>query len=305
MNFSKQELIKLYRNMERGRRFNEAIVELCKEADLSQMWTSGVGLEGVEAGAASFLEREDWIWSTYRSITASLSKGLDPRIWLKNNLSRKNNTHFGNTRKSSSTRDHGNTPVKQKDTFSRLEIIKSHKAVNGIGVGGVIVYLFGDSSVRSSELVGWIEESCKSKLPIVWVYMIKPGSPMFTSEDIGSCISRTLSSNGYRLLEISIDGRDAIAVARSVRTTLDRARSGVGPALIKARLFRANGYPNRSILNQYKAGENGRSRDPVNELRKGLLNRRVATVQELRGLEADIASEVSEVFNWALRSFVR
>lgn len=104
---------------------------------------------------------------------------------------------------------------------------------------------------------------------------------------------------------MSINGRDAIAVARSVRTTLDRARNGVGPSLINARLFRANGYPNRSILNQYKAGENGRSRDPISELREGLLNRRVATVQELRGLETDIASEVSEVFSWALNSFVR
>ncbi len=54
MNFTRQDLIKLYRNMERGRRFNEAIVELCNKADLPRTWTSGVGLEGIEAGAASF-----------------------------------------------------------------------------------------------------------------------------------------------------------------------------------------------------------------------------------------------------------
>ena len=77
--------------------------------------------------------------------------------------------------------------------------------------------------------------------------------------------------------------------------------------MINAKLFRANGYPNRSIVHQSNAwggGESGRNRDPIKELRGGLLNRGTATVGELRALETEIAIEVSNVFSWALKSFV-
>jgi TPP-dependent pyruvate/acetoin dehydrogenase alpha subunit len=294
--------------MERGQRFNDAIVELCVEADLPQMWTSGVGLEGIEAGAASFLQRKDWIWSTYRSITASLAKGLDPRIWLKNNLGRVSKHQVGNIHKPVSTNYDNNTFANGNISPSHFETLNPHTGVDNDGNRRVIVYLFGDSSVRPSDLIEWMKESCEGKLPIVWVYVNKPGSPMFSSEGIGACISHAFSTNGHRLPEIFIDGRDAVAVARSVQNAADRARRGKGPSLINARLFRANGYPNRSIVhrsNAWGGGENGRNRDPIKELRKGLLNRRMATMGELRALETEIAIEVSEVFQWALKSFVR
>lgn len=308
MNFTRQDLIKLYRNMERGRRFNEAIVELCNKADLPRTWTSGVGLEGIEAGAASFLQMGDWIWSTHRSITASLAKGLDPKTWLKNNLGRASNHHIGNIHKSPSRNHHRDVPEKQNNAPSHREILNDHKSVDESGYERVIVYVFGNSSVRPSDLIGWMKESCDGKLPIVWVYVNKSGSPMFSSEDIGSCISQAFSSNGHRLPEIFIDGRDAIAVARSVRNAADQARRGKGPSLINAKLFRANGYPNRSIVhrsNAWGGGENGRNRDPIKELRAGLLNRSTATVGELRAVETEIAIEVSQVFSWALKTFVR
>ena len=266
MNFTRQDLIKLYRNMERGRRFNEAIVELCVKADLPRMWSSGVGLEGIEAGAASFLQMGDWIWSTHRSITTSLAKGLDPKTWLKNNLGRASNQQIGNIHKSASRRYHRDITAKQNIAPSHRKIFNGHKSVDKSGKGGVIVYIFGDSSVRSSDLIGWMKESCESKLPLVWVYVNKPGSPMFNSEDIGSCISQAFSSNGHSLPDIFIDGRDAIAVARTVQNAADRARRGVGPSLINAKLFRANGYPNRSIVhrsNAWGGGENGRNRGRV------------------------------------------
>jgi len=308
MNFTRQDLIKLYRNMERGRRFNEAIVGLCIKADLPRMWTSSVGLEGIEAGAASFLQMEDWIWSTHRSITASLAKGLDHKTWLNNNLSRECNQHIGNKHKSPSRNYQRDFPAKQNITPSHREILNDYKSADERGNERVIVYVFGNSSVRPSDLIEWMKESCEGMLPIVWVYVNKPGSPMFSSEDIGSCISKTFSSNGHRLPEIFIDGRDAIAVARSVQNAADRARRGKGPSLINAKLFRANGYPNRSIVhrsNAWGGGENGRNRDPIKELRRGLLNRRMATFGELRALETEIAIEVSNVFSWALKSFVR
>lgn len=303
MNFTQQELMKLYRNMERGRRFNEAIVELCKMAEVPRRWSSGVGMEAIEAGAASFLKREDWVWSTQRSITACLAKGLDPKIWLRNNLSRTRNHHIRNNHNAFTAKHDANSPVGRKDPSSHLENLNSYQSVGVNGNGGVIVYLFGDSSVRPSELIEWIKESCKGKLPIVWIYINQPGSPLFTSADIGSCISKEVSSNGHGLLEMSVNGRDAVAIARTVQYAVEHARNSRGPSLIKAKLARTNGYPSRSIVKQITS-ENDRNRDPISELRDGLLKRRVATVHELRALEADIAIEVSAAFEWACKKFV-
>jgi TPP-dependent pyruvate/acetoin dehydrogenase alpha subunit len=303
MSFSPQQMIKLYRNMERGRRFNEVIVELCRMVELPQMWSSGVGMEAVEAGAASFLMREDWVWSTQRSITACLAKGLDPKIWLRNNLMRvpnhplRNNPRAFSAPSAEKSSGFGNNPSSQAENLTK------HREQGENGAGRVILYLFGDSSVRPDEIIQWIEQSCKGKLPIIWVYIQKPGSSLFTSDDIGSCISQRVSSNGHGMLEMSVNGRDAVAVARTVLNAVDRARKGIGPSLITANLIHANQFPNRSIVN-HMSFEIHENHDPVRRLRERLQNRHLITVQELRDLETKIAAEVSQVFDWAVKTFV-
>ena len=75
MNLSREDLLLLYRNMVRGRKHDEAIVEMCQKSQMLGMWHSGIGHEAIGAGIATFLRKDDWLGITHRGITAGLAKG--------------------------------------------------------------------------------------------------------------------------------------------------------------------------------------------------------------------------------------
>src|SRR3972149_4030972 len=109
MEFSNEDQIRLYRNMVRGRRFDEGLVELFAKGRVAGMWHSGIGQEAVGAAAATFLRREDWLGITHRGVTAALSKGLEPDKWLAESLGRAGGTGGGKSRKCAD-RQHGVLP---------------------------------------------------------------------------------------------------------------------------------------------------------------------------------------------------
>jgi pyruvate dehydrogenase E1 component alpha subunit len=91
-----------------------------------------------------------------------------------------------------------------------------------------------------------------------------------------------------------------IAVARAA----ERARAGEGPTLLEFRTYRYKGhsmsdpqkYRSKDEVEQYK------QRDPIEILRKTVLDKRLLTEQELNAIDEKIVAQVEESVKFAEES---
>jgi pyruvate dehydrogenase E1 component alpha subunit/2-oxoisovalerate dehydrogenase E1 component alpha subunit len=98
-----------------------------------------------------------------------------------------------------------------------------------------------------------------------------------------------------------IDGNDALAVYRSARRAVDRARDGGGPTFIEAKTFRMRGhaahdnqsYVAKEVLDQW------RKRDPIAHLEKALMENKVADAAEIEEVVKRVGSLLDEDLAWA------
>lgn len=98
-----------------------------------------------------------------------------------------------------------------------------------------------------------------------------------------------------------IDGNDVLAVYRSARRAVDRARDGGGPTFIEAKTFRMQGhaahdnqsYVAKEVLDQW------RKRDPIAHLEKALKENKVASAGEIEQVKKRVAALLDEDLAWA------
>jgi pyruvate dehydrogenase E1 component alpha subunit len=298
----KDDLMLLYRNMVRGRKFNELIVELLAITNQPEVWNFGYGNEGVEAGAASYLYKDDWVWSTQTSITASLAKGLDPIVWLNKNISHLNGQYNGIGRHIKKQKRGSDTRyMKPPRNFARLHWRGSESAGNGLG--RVLVYLFEQDSNDLKIVEEWIEESMSCKLPIIWVCLDLENAdiPSMSTANNGKANSNSRALN--KLPCQKVDGYDAFAVANTIYHAVRWARIKGEPSVVVCKLFQSN-FPNENYLYLHSGHswdtDEWMGRDPILILRDKVIKNNIAKRQEFEDIERGIIEEVTDARNWAL-----
>ncbi len=98
-----------------------------------------------------------------------------------------------------------------------------------------------------------------------------------------------------------VDGNDALAVYRSARRAVDRARDGGGPTFIEAKTFRMRGhaahdnqsYVPKEVLDQWQ------KRDPIVHLEKWLKENKVASGADIDQVKTRVGSLLDEDLAWA------
>ena len=103
---------------------------------------------------------------------------------------------------------------------------------------------------------------------------------------------------------VTVDGNDAVAVWRAARDAIDRARSGEGPTLLEAMTFRFFGhvYGDQSEYIPKAEMAAAMERDPFPRFRASLVAGGHATDVALAGIDAEIAREIDDAFEFAMQS---
>lgn len=108
-------------------------------------------------------------------------------------------------------------------------------------------------------------------------------------------------AKAYGMPSEIIDGNDVLAVYRSARRAVDRAREGGGPTFIEAKTFRMRGhaahdnqsYVPKEVLDQW------RKRDPIAHFEKHLKENKVATAADIEDVKKRVAKLLDEDLAWA------
>jgi TPP-dependent pyruvate/acetoin dehydrogenase alpha subunit len=305
MEFTKEDKMLLYRNMVRGRKFDEALVEMCAKSQVPGMWHSGLGHEAVGAGIATFLRKDDWLEGTHRGITHGFAKGMDPKKWLAEHLGRSDGYAKGKGGHSCGDKSIGSLPA--GGTIGSCFPIAAGAgiAAKRMGKDQVVVCLFGDGAAQRGTLHESMNLVGAWNLPVVWVcenntYSITTHSSKALAVDDVSNFAHS-----YGMPGVTIDGMNVLAVAEAVMEAVDRARKGEGPSLIECKTYRFREHGEFDIPTDYRTKDEikeWRERDPIKLFREQLLKDGIASEEELDAIDVEFETEVAEASEWAFAS---
>jgi acetoin:2,6-dichlorophenolindophenol oxidoreductase subunit alpha len=156
----------------------------------------------------------------------------------------------------------------------------------------VCVCSFGDGTANRGDFHENINLASTWRLPIVYVCQ---NNNWAISQRASSYLPAPVAARaaGYGIPGRSVDGQDVEAVRAVVAEAIERARRGDGPTLVDALTCRRRGHWAGHIVSDTDRADDVRRPDPIEVLRRRLVERGLATEAEIRQVHERAAGEVA------------
>lgn len=291
--------------MKLQRAVEDRIVSLYKQGEIVGGVYTGHGHEAIGVGSAIGLEEEDVIFPSHRDLGAFLIKGMSPSAVFAQYLGRVDGPTRG--------RD-GN--VHMGDWDLNIGAFVSHMADTvpvsaGValalqyrGEPQVVLCYNGDGATSRGDWHEGLNLAAVLGLPVVYI-CVNNRWAYSTPLDRQMAISRVSErASGYGIPGVTVDGNDVVAVHRSVRTAVERARSGRGPSLVECMTYRMTGHSHADSANYVseKFFEEGRRNDPIGRFTRWLVDADLMDDAQIEELEENVGREVDRAVDDAMES---
>ena len=169
------------------------------------------------------------------------------------------------------------------------------------GRSDVAVAFFGDGAVHQGAWHEALDFASMFTAPVIFVCE----NNLYAETTAVNYHLRTSSvaemTSTYGIESVTVDGMDVLAVRAAAEEAIDRARNGGGPFLLEAMTYRYGGqYEGDSQTYKPPAEvEFWRNRDPIPAFRKSLIEKSVATEEEIDAIDREVVTEVAEAFRHA------
>ncbi|MCL7451666.1 MAG: thiamine pyrophosphate-dependent dehydrogenase E1 component subunit alpha [Anaerolineae bacterium] len=240
---TKDQLLAMYRRMRLIRGFEDTAQRLFENGEIGGFLHLSQGQEAVPVGTCTALRPDDYITSTHRGHGDVLAKGCEPKYMF--------------------AELYGRTTGYCKGKGGSMHIADFSQGIigaNGIVSGGlpiitgvglsikmrgtdqVAVCFFGDGATAEGGFHEALNLASLWQIPVIFVCQNNLyGLSQPFSETAYDC-DLAQRARTYHIPGECVDGMDAIAVYRSVKEAVDRARSGGGPTFIEAKTYRFLGH---------------------------------------------------------------
>jgi 2-oxoisovalerate dehydrogenase E1 component len=168
------------------------------------------------------------------------------------------------------------------------------------GTDAVTVTYFGDGAVNIGSVLESFNLAAAWQLPVC--FFIENNSYAVSTSVAKSTAETRLSARGLgvKIPSWRVDGMDPLAVHIAMGEAVEHMRSGGGPTLIEAevyRYFHQNGpYPGSAFGYRTKAEEaDWRARDPLDLLRRHAVRRGLVTDEQVDAASRDVTEALEEI----------
>lgn len=239
LGLSDQQVVDMYINMQRARKFDERCFVLQRAGKIA-FHVSGIGQEVAQVSAAFALERQkDFFFPYYRDYGFVLSVGMTMRelmlsVFAKaedpNSGGRQMPGHFSHKKHHIVT---GSSPVTTQVPHAV-----------GVALAGIMkkqnfatFVTFGEGSSNQGDFHEGCNFAGVHKLPVI---LMCENNQYAISVPIAKQVSGNIYERaiGYGFAGVRVDGNDALEVYRVVKEARERALAGQGPTLIEAVMYR-------------------------------------------------------------------
>ena len=168
------------------------------------------------------------------------------------------------------------------------------------GTDAVSVSYFGDGAVNIGSVLESFNLASAWKLPVCFFIennLFAVSTPVEKATGEPRVSARGL---GFNIPSWRVDGMDPLAVHLAMAEALDHMRSGGGPTIVEAevyRFFHQNGpFPGSAFGYRTKEQEQAwRARDPLGQLKDQALRRDLVTEEDIKALHQEVSESMSSI----------
>jgi TPP-dependent pyruvate/acetoin dehydrogenase alpha subunit len=289
---TRQQYLDLYYYMRLNRAVEDTMVKLFRQNKIVGGLYSSLGQEAISVGSAYALEKKDWLAPMIRNIGALLVKGVPPRDVFMQHMAKYDSptkgkdgtSHFGDL-----DNLHIVSPISM---LGDLIPVMAGVAIAGRYLGQKIVAMtwIGDGGSSTGVFHEGLNFAATQKAPFVlilennlWAY----STPVRRQVPLENLADR---AKAYGIPSYIVDGNDVVAMYKTAKEAVDRARAGEGPILIEAKSFRRMGHaqhdPAEYVPKEMRAY--WESRDPILLYEKFLMSEKLLDAKGKKEIEDKI-----------------
>lgn len=302
-----EDLIAFYKDMLLIRRFEEKAGQLYGMGLINGFCHLYIGQEAVVVGMQSAISNlRDSVITSYRDHGHMLACGMDPKGVMAELTGRSGGYSKGKGGSmhmfSHEKKFYGGHGIVGAQVPLGTGLAFAHKYSED---GGVCLCYLGDGAVNQGQVYESFNMASLWKLPVI--YVIENNKYAMGTSTERSAAGPDLYRRGaaYDIPGKQVDGMDVLAVQAAGQEAVAHARAGEGPYILEMKTYRYRGH-SMSDPAKYRTKEEvakmREQHDPIDQLRKKLLDGGAITEDQLKEIDRDVKAVVSEAAEFAQTS---
>jgi len=281
-------LLKLFRAMLLGRRFDERMLSLQRQGRIGTFAPIS-GQEASQLGAVAVLGPLDWMAPSFRETAAQLWRGVSMEEILL--------TYGGYSLEGDKGESQNNLPI---------SVPVASQVIHAVGLAWAIQYrkkkevamaFLGDGGTSEGDFHEGLNFAAVYQAPVIFVCQNNQWAISVPRKK--QTLSKTIAQKAiaYGMPGMQVDGNDVLAVYSAAKEAAERARSGGGPTLIECVTYRMMMHTTADDPKKYRSEEeveSWREKDPITRFQRYLTEKGVLSKEKIEGLESEIKNEIQE-----------
>ncbi len=273
--YTKEQLLGFYRTMVRIRTFEEKAAECFSKGMLAGNIHLSIGQEAAEAGAFAAIQPKDYFTSTHRGHGHAIARGADPKLAMAELFGKRTGYCKGKG---------GSMHIADMNEMNHLGangIVGAGQPISAgsalasklMGDDSVTVGCFGDGATNKGSFHESLNMAASWQLPVVWFIennFYGVSTEIHRVTNIPDLASR---ATAYNVPYAIVDGTNPTDVYEAMTRAIEHARSGKGPYLVEAKVYRYQGHycGDPAVYRPKEYMENAIANDPIIKLGKRLV----------------------------------
>jgi len=294
----------MYWNMLLSRRLDERAWALHRQGRIA-FHISAIGHEAAQVGAAFALRRGyDWIAPYYRDLAMMVALGFTPRHFMLSLMGKRGEPTSGGRQMPS------HFSMRNMNVVSHSAPVAT-QCVHAAGIGlaiklhkedKVVLTSLGEGSTAQGEWYEAVNWAAVHQLPVIFMVennMYAISEPMEKQMAVKSAAEKAC---GLGLPGVAVDGTNIFAMYEAVKSAVDLARTGQGPTLIEARMYRMTPHSSDDDDRAYRSRaevEEHKKLDPMLVARTAMERTGVLDEKSLAELETRAKDIIDEAVQYA------
>lgn len=303
--YTNEQVMHWYEEMLLQRRFEEKTSQMYMMQKIKGFCHLYNGQEAVSTGIEAAIRKDDYLLTAYRDHGVAITRGIEPKVIM---------AEMYGKRTGSSKGKGGSMHMFSKEH----NLLGGHGIVGGqiplgAGIGFASIYrgedklcvcMMGDGAVRQGALHEAFNLAMTWKTNTIFV-IENNGYAMGTSVERTSNMTELYRlANAYDMPSWPVDAMDVFEVYEETKKAVEHVRAGKGPVLLEMKTYRYKGhsmsdpskYRTKDELNEFK------DEDPILKLKAYILNKKIATEDDLVVMDKKLKQIVQEAVDFAEES---
>lgn len=279
----------MFRHMVVTRAVDQEAINLQRQGQLA-VYASCRGQEAAQVGSALALDREDWIFPSYRETGAAITRGIDP-------------TGLMHMYRGTWLADHD--PYAERFSLLTIPIATQVLHATGFAMGTamdgkdvVTAAYFGDGATSEGDTHEAMTFAGVFNAPVVFFVQNNQWAISVPVERQTAAPSLAHKAVGYGIVGQRCDGNDVLATYAVMSQAVERARNGGGPTLVEALTYRMESHTTSDDANRYRGEDElaaAAARDPIDRFRTFLTTSNVIDDTFVATVDREAASAAQHV----------